>query len=196
MQTAPESDPRYAEIARMYSERLNDRTIPHPPVFAIFSAIPGSGKTTLALKLAADLGAQYINHDAMRDIVRQLGWNLDELYIPYASKLLNDEIMRHDSNKLIILDASIDRNPQMYYDAVRSYKAKPLIIRLKLPLSIIRKRLETRDGADSPLLEDLARYEREFDYSCDNVKADITLSAAYEYTDVLTRVKNLIGFAR
>lgn len=44
---------------------------PHPRAIIGFCGVPGSGKTTVAARLTKDLHANYIQQDAMRDIVRK-----------------------------------------------------------------------------------------------------------------------------
>ena len=186
----------YDEIAHEFISKQPYRTIPYPPTLLIFSAMPGSGKTTLARKLAADLQAQYINHDAIRDFIRRKGVDPELVYMPAVSIRIEEQIMANDANKLIILDGSLDRTWEIFFKTASNLKAMTIIIRLTLPLTIIRDRLRIRDKEDSKLLDQMERFKNDFEECQKHVAADLTLGKDYNYAEVLEFVRNKLHAAK
>lgn len=179
-------------IADEYMGLLNDRTIVNPKYMITFSGVPGSGKTTLARRLASDLKAQYVHHDTMREIIAKHGYNVVGLAIAPISKIVVNRILHGDNNKLLILDSSLDRTWQMYFDHVTQEKITPLIIRLDVPRDIVFARLVARDGLDSPLVKRFEAYVSEYENCKAKVPATMTLGESYDYDRVLAEIKSII----
>lgn len=170
-----------------------NREQPQAAACIIFSGVPGSGKTTLARKLARDLKAQYIRHDDIRKLATAHDYDLKKLTISSVSRIVMDLIMEEDANKLVVIDASLDRSWPLFFDHTREHSAKSVIIRLNVPREIIEKRIGKRSEGDFGRVANLDDFFRQFENSKQKVKADIELDQAYDYTDVLGRVKALLG---
>lgn len=181
-----------ADIAQAYEQQQPYRDVPHPPAMLIFSAIPGSGKTTLAKRLVHDLQAQYINHDDMRDILRRRGIAPEGIFMPPISRIVINNMV-NDKNKFVVIDVSLDRRWDIFYAHVKELNALPIVIRLNPPIEVIRKRLLERDGPDGTLVKQLDRFKREFDNCCEHVKADVTIGENYDYGQVLNAVKDKLA---
>lgn len=181
------------DIANAYEQEQPYRHVPHPPILLSFSAIPGSGKTYLAKRLMHDLHAQYMNHDDIREIIRIRGIDPEGLFMPPISKIVIDHMVQHDQNKFVILDVSLDRRWDIYFNSIKEYGATPIIIRLNPPLDVIRERLRLRDGDNSALLQQLDRFKSEFDNCSQHVEADITVGETYDYEHVLQVVRDKVA---
>lgn len=180
------------KLASAYQNTLKYRNITHKSLFITFSGTPGSGKTTLAKKLTQDLQAQYVQHDEIRQMIKGMGYNPYPMNIVLISKLIIDGIMDSDPNKLVILDASLDRTWNIYFDHIKHLNVKSCIIRLSVAKSEIIKRLETRDGdRDHRHLKLIDTFIDQFEACKNAVKADIELKSDYDYKQVLDEVKHL-----
>lgn len=126
-------------------------------------------------------------------MIKKRNVNSQDIFIPDISRLVIDRMVKDDENKFVILDASLDRSWDIYYDHVKELRAIPIIIRLTPPIDIIRERLRVRDGENGELLNQLGRFKSEFDDSCRHVKADITVGELYDYTQVLHGVKDKLS---
>lgn len=180
------------QIAKKYLLAMQNRELTKKPACIIFSGVPGSGKTTLARKLAHDLRAQYIRHDDIRALARQSGYDLARLTISSISRIVMDTIMEHDTNKLVVIDASLDRSWPLFFEHTREHGAMPVIIRLNVPRRVIEARISERSGDDFGNVTNLDMFFEQFENSKRKVKADIELDLYYDYDTVLRRVKDLL----
>jgi predicted kinase len=180
------------ELAEAYLETLSGRDIPHRRVYIIFSGVPGSGKTTLAKKLARDLQAIYIRHDDIRHIARERGYDVQKITISSVSRIVIDTVLKNDENGLIILDASLDRTWLLFFDHAKQQQAQPIVIRLNVPREIIEARIEARHAHDFGKVENIDTFFEQFENSKREVKATLELDEHYDYDDVLGRIAVLL----
>lgn len=186
-------DEIHRQLAMEYLSAMKNRGLQHVAACVIFSGVPGCGKTTLARKLARDLQAQYIRHDDIRELARTHGYDLKKLTISSISRIVMDAIMDADANKLVIIDASLDRSWPLFFDHTREHGARPIIIRLNVPREVVEERIAARSEGDFGRVPNLDDFFRQFENSKQKVKADIELAQAYDYTGVLRRVEALLG---
>ena len=179
------------QLAEEYLAVMKDRGLPHRRVCIIFSGVPGSGKTTLAQKLAYDLKAQYIRHDDIRTLARKHGYNLAKLTISSISRIVMDTIMEQDANKFVIVDASLDRTWPLFFEHTREHEALPIVIRLDVPREVIEKRIAARPKGDFGSVTNLDTFFDQFENSKKHVQATMTLGLDYDYEQVLTRLAQL-----
>ena len=180
------------DIAAAYGQQQPYQHVGHPPTMLIFSAIPGSGKTTLAKRLWHDLKAQYINHDDIRNLIRERGIEPENLFMPPISRILVHRMISSDENKFVILDGSLDRTWEIFFDHAKELHAKTILIRIELPISVIRERLLQRDGVNGPLLGRLDQFRNDFKNCRKQVTADITVGENYDYATVLQAIRDKI----
>lgn len=179
-------------FANEYLATLKNRDVPHERVYVIFSGVPGSGKTTLAVRLAKDLKAQYIRHDDIRHIIRKSGFSVSDFTIAHISTIVIDTILLQDKNKFIVIDASLDRSWPRFFEHAQEQHAKPIVIRLDIPRSIVEERVRARNKDDFGSVARLDDFFEQFENSKKHVQATITLKSDYDYESVLTRVKELV----
>lgn len=182
------------QLADEYMATLKNRNIPHDKVFLIFSGVPGSGKTTLALRLRDDLKAQYVRHDDIRSLARRNGYDVETLTIADISKIAIDTMMLGDANKFMILDASLDRTWPIYFASVKRFGAIPIIIRLDIPKNVVIERIKARDKEDFGKFNrhEIDTFYEQFENCKKHVPASITLGADYDYESVLRQVRELL----
>lgn len=181
----------HQKLANQYLLGLKNRDLPRKRVCIIFSGVPGSGKTTLAKKLAHDLTAQYIRHDDIRELARRLGYDVSKLTISSISRIVMDTIMEKDANKFVIIDASLDRTWPLFFDHTTEHGALPIVIRLDIPKEVVEKRVNLRDKNDFGSVTNLDTFYEQFENSKKHVKATITLGVGYDYGAVLSELQRL-----
>lgn len=167
------------------------RDTPHKPAVIMFSGIPGSGKTTLAQRLARDLSAQYIQNDAARELARQNGI---KDFQPYnVSPELARTIIAEDANKLIVLDASIDGSWRDAIPFYRSLGAEPIVIRITIDTEEALRRMERRGRTDYPALVELMPDRFAKFMACKKeLPADIELTVPFDYEGALQAIRTKI----
>lgn len=180
-------------FADEYLATLTNRDVPHDRIYIIFSGVPGSGKTTLARRLAVDLKAQYIRHDDIRECIRRDGFNVGDFTVSHISTLVIDTILAEDRNKFIIIDASLDRSWPRFFEHAKEQRAKPIIIRLNVPKETVMKRIEARPEGHVGKVADLDDYYKQFECSKKEVPASLELDENYDYKTVLSNVIKLVG---
>lgn len=188
-----QDDSIYQQLAAEYLATLTNRDVPHKKVFLCFSGVPGCGKTTLAQRLRDDLGVQYVRHDDIRALARSMGYDVEKIVISSVSKIAVDEMMAHDANKFMILDAGLDRSWHIYFDSVKEYNALPIIIRIDVPKSTVIERIKKRSEDDFGKfdLDAIDTFYEQFENAKRHFDATITIGADYNYADVLAKVKAL-----
>lgn len=188
-----QTDTLNKRFAEEYLATLKNRDVPHERTYIIFSGVPGSGKTTLAKRLARDLKAQYIRHDDLRELVRRDGYDVADFPAASISAIVIDTILEKDANKFIIIDASLDRSWPRFFEHAREQRAKPVIIRLNVPKETVVKRIEARPEGHVGKVADLDDYYKQFERSKKEVFAHLELDENYDYETVLSKVAKLVS---
>lgn len=175
-------------VAQYYGKMLY-RDIAHPKILLTFSAVPGSGKTTLAKKLASDLKAGYIRADDIRHMLRQAGIDPISVKTSDITRRIASLVLEKDANKFIILDASMDRTWDDFFAHALKMNATPFVVRMNVSDVEVAKRLKGRDGEIKDKAE-MTRFRSDFLRCKEHVMADIELGNEYDYNVVLTQVKD------
>jgi predicted kinase len=174
-------------IASEYVQRLEFLGVDNPKLHISFSAVPGSGKTTLARRLSKDLKAHYIQSDEVRRMLSAKHEEVNSDIVRTITAKIIEYILKEDTNQCIIIDASIDRSWPTFYEFAAKCEAKTFIIRLDIPTAIVRQRLLERDGAINE--EKMRNFRSDFDAGKQNIPADIELGTDYNYGEILAVVK-------
>lgn len=176
------------DIASDYYEKLEFLGVTNPGIHLSFSAVPGSGKTTLARRLSGDLRAQYIQADEVRRMLNARHEEVTSDIVRSITGRVIERIFKEDSNQSIIIDASIDRSWSTFYDFAKKCAARTFVIRLSIPADVIRQRLLARDGAVDEMK--MQRFKNDFEVGKAHIAADIELNADYDYDEVLASVRS------
>lgn len=179
------------KFADIYLSLQGNREIVHPRVMLSFSGIPGSDKTSLAKKLARDLKAQWIQHDEMRHTIAASGYDPRKLSMVVISRIILQKMVEEDKNKFVILDLSIDRTWERFYEYNTMFKTRPIVIRLNVPHDVLQKRLSEREGINHFNLDRFEEFVMDFDTCKKHVTADFELEEAYDYAELLAGIKRL-----
>lgn len=177
----------YQQIFEQHQERLHNLDASHPKIVITFSAIAGSGKTTLAKAIERKYSAVRISNDHVRRIIDGLDLGIDP---PAKQQLLEQYVLRlfdylsKQANGLVLLDSSIDRKYFAVKERVEPLGYRMVFIKITLPRAEIERRVRERHkSAANP-----DAYLREFDrWVTDNerlaaqVDPDITLADNYTF---------------
>lgn len=180
------------QVIDEYLNTLKYRQVAHPRLLISFSAVPGSGKTTLAKRLAEDLQAQYIRADDIRYMLQTKGVDPVTLKISDIARKITQRIIDHDENKCVILDASIDRTWPEFFERAEKMNMPTCIIRLTIPPEEVKRRLIERDGHGKDEA-DMKKFRADFDVCRDHIEADIELYTQYDYVAVLRKISQKLN---
>jgi len=149
---------KYFRLSSYYASLLSLDLNGHPPIVFLVSGLTGTGKSTLAMKLAVDYHADILNTDIIRKEIEGIDKfekHLDKpntgLYAPDKIDQTYQEMFKRLEEKLklnknIILDATFQK--KKYRDKVREivdrYNAIYIAIRCTAPDDIVKKWLEER----------------------------------------------------
>lgn len=183
--TLSEPDQTFYTVLR---RKQQNRDVPHAPAVIMFCGIPGSGKTTLAQRLARDLKAQYIQNDAARELARQNG--IKNFKPHEVTRALTHTVFTEDNNKLIVLDATIDWSWRHIIPFYKEYGAEPIVIRIEIDPDEALARIHKRGRADTATLTEIFDSRvANFVAAKKDLPADIELTEYYDYEQVLAKVR-------
>lgn len=176
---------------KIYNEllgKLQNRDVPNPAAIIMFCGIPGSGKTTLAQRLARDLHAQYLQNDAARLIARRM--HIGKYDAHPVGRQLTRTITAEDANKLIVFDASIDRLWHESLALCKEIGSTPFIIRIIIdPQEAIARMQKRGRHDDAALIEGTHRRVAEFEACKKELPADVEVTVPFDYQVVLDAVQ-------
>lgn len=175
------NDAGFQKIFALHQRHLHNLEVPHAKLIVCFSAIAGSGKTTLAKAIEQRYRAVRISNDHIRRAIDQLDIAKDpaeqqRLLEQYLLRLF--DYLQTQPNGLILLDSSIDRKYAEVKQHTEPLGYALLVIRIELPRSELERRIRERDKSKT----NPEAYLHEFDrWIADNerfaslVKPDLTL---------------------
>jgi aminoglycoside phosphotransferase family enzyme/predicted kinase len=168
----PEEEKKKAkETAANYYRLAWDYTQTHNGQIILMSGLSGSGKTTVARRVARELGAIHIRSDAVRKHLAGMGLNErggDELYSPQMSEKTYQRLFELGKKLVtrgwpVILDAKYDR-AALRQPAIAWCEAQgmPLqILHCHAPIEVLRDRLTARVGDISDATPELLERQQE-----------------------------------
>jgi predicted kinase len=142
----PLSQEVFDKIYQVHKTQLKHLSITNPALVIGYSGVPGSGKTTLSKYLEASLQAIRINNDDIRNIITELGYSNEDrqnILIGYFCRLTQRLLAQ--SNKLIILDSSLDRLYTEVKEFLQSLDVQLFVIGISLSDAEIRARISVRE---------------------------------------------------
>jgi len=138
------------QIYKIHIKKLKNLDFPNKKLIISFSAVPGSGKTTIAKKIETKYKGIRIRSDSVRDIINNLmsankysRLKQREIVINYHLYLLNK--LRTLPNGLIILDSSIDRKFAQVKELADKNKYDLFIIKINVSRKTIEHRIKKRN---------------------------------------------------
>jgi len=139
-------------VDRIVSQLVVPPDRPIPPVLVVLVGLPGAGKSTLARALAPILPAAVVESDFVR---RQLfespaHSDLENRVVHRAAQAVMERLLRQSIS--VVSDATnlIESHREMLYRLAAKCDARPLVVRLVAPETVVRQRLEQRQSARSP----------------------------------------------
>jgi adenylate kinase family enzyme len=181
------------EFASLYVDLLKDRDIEHSHHIISFSGIPGSDKTSLARRLAKDLSAQWVQHDDIRQMIASSGFDPRKLSMVLVSRIIVERIIKEDKNKLIVLDLSIDRTWERFFTYCEQVGAKPIVIRINVPIPLLVKRLTERTDSYQFDPERFEEFVMDFENSKKHVSTEFELQPDFDYDALLSGLKKQLA---
>lgn len=149
---------RYYRLAWEY-------TRPHQGQLILMSGLSGSGKSTVAQKLAQKIGAIHIRSDAVRKHLAGISLSErggDELYTPEMTQKTYDRLLELGitlayQGYTVILDAKYDRQflRQAAIEQAEGHQIPLQILYCTAPVEILQERLHQRQGDISDATADL-----------------------------------------
>ncbi len=149
---------KYFELSRYYTRLFSLDLQTHSPLLFIVAGLSGTGKSTVARKIAVDYHATLVN----TDIVRKEAAGIDRyeqhhdqfntgLYDPKKVDETYELVMRRAAKSLqkgdnVVLDATFQKKKyrEMAHHVVGKHHAKTIIIQCICPDAIVKKRLDER----------------------------------------------------
>jgi adenylate kinase family enzyme len=151
-----------------------------------FSGIPGSGKTFVAKILEKKYKGVRISSDNIRKIIDWLKIvkNKEDKEKILRQYLINFLKNYKFSNKLIILDSSIDRKYKEIFKVAREKRIKIFIVKITASKKGIILRLKKNKGRLKGFLGNFDRWEKDYNNFNKRVKADFVLDISTLKSDL------------
>ncbi|MBW4061392.1 hypothetical protein HJC99_02375 [Candidatus Saccharibacteria bacterium] len=115
------------------------------PVLVAFSAVPGSGKSTLTSHLVNDFGFILVANKHVREAIDQAGFD-PSVGSDYTLTLLN--ILTDDTQPSIVLDRNIDQWYEQIVLWCRQRKYELVVVRINVTYEILKRRIQARRPDD------------------------------------------------
>jgi len=153
-----ESAKKYFELSRYYTSLFSLDLQKNKPILFLVAGLSGTGKSTVARKIAVDYHATIINTDVVRKETRGIDRyerHHDEvntgLYDPKKVDETYEQVMQRTSmvlkkGKHVVLDATFQKKKyrQMAYHVAQKHHATFCIIQCISPDEVVKQRLEER----------------------------------------------------
>lgn len=152
----------FAELDKLFLPTLRHvRHAGHPKLMVVFSGPPGSGKSRVAQAIENHFRGLRLENDAIRTLVAQhypeLGFEERNELVYHYGVHMGNYLAKHAPNGLWIIDSSIDRRHNFFYDFAKQHGFATLLIAMDIPEDIHRSWIT--QGGDRPF-SSLANYLR------------------------------------
>jgi dephospho-CoA kinase len=177
----------------LYKQRLPlDRGNEPRKLMITFCGVPACGKTTLAIRLAADLHCHRVSNDDVRTLLQENNQTPTGIQVGPITRITAGDILRNNPNKVIILDSSIDRSWPGFFETAKEADAATFVIRMNCKREEIAQRLRER-GRDTEYISRHEVFFEQFEICKRAVAADIELESDYVYETVLGSIKEKLA---
>jgi hypothetical protein len=109
------------------------------------------------------------------------------------TRSIAEKIIKTEKNKLLVLDLSIDRTWERFFDYNRTLSTKPIVIRINVPIEVLRKRVSDRTEAGHFSPDRFEGFVMDFENSKRHVVADFELQPDFDYEKLLADIKKRIN---
>lgn len=136
-----------SEIADAYYASIPNKDVRQPKRVVLFSGVPGSGKSTVAKAIQAQLKATHLSNDEVRDCIVAAEPGVGEVERERAKFDIGMEILERlgaETHGLVVVDASCDRGFDVYRDWASRHGFRIVLFRMDIPKDVIRQRLSER----------------------------------------------------
>lgn len=139
----------YNLLFRKYLKTISNLETPNPKLYVTFSAVPGSGKTTISRHIAYALKGLHLRTDDVRKVAKEL-WpdiaddQLEKVILEFTPTIHNRLI--DYPNGLHIVDTNIDRYYQKVFDKAKELDFRLYLIRIDLDKETLLSRIKKRAG--------------------------------------------------
>jgi predicted kinase len=195
------NDALYETVYQAHMDYLKHLDVAHKKLFLCFSAVPGTGKTTIAKVIEQRYKAVRIRTDTVRDIISTLSSYHSTLSAIEIEAIVHDYLFRFlqeykGLNNFLILDASVDRRYKKLFPLLTQLAFPFFVTRIIASREHIEKRIKLRDHASaSYFLENLDVWFKDFEnfahaYDVDiilNNDKDLDLRNLFEKLDLLVQ---------
>lgn len=152
-------------LASKFYAKLENTNLNMPARVVAFSAVNGSGKTTIT-KFLESKGFLSPDPAILRELIFEEGYasDFDERnnIVLQFYKSEHVQKLKNLNNRSLVIDSNIDRNHAIFFNNYGDMCSKPFIIRIDLPLEVNLKRLKKRESnnpeALKKTLENLPKY--------------------------------------
>jgi tRNA uridine 5-carbamoylmethylation protein Kti12 len=186
-------------VASMYYKALPNKYVSHPKRLILFSGVPGSGKSTIALAIEKRFSAIRISNDEIRNEIKKLNPMLNSeiregMKLETVTELL--KLLSNVPNGLIVNDASCDRGYDYYEEWSLSNKYRIVVIRLDIPRDIVEKRIRERGSVGNlgvtGSLANIDNWWQQWENFGETHKAALTITKDTPIEEVLKVVKEAL----
>jgi predicted kinase len=184
------------QLAESYINTLENKNHPHDAFVIGFAAVPGSGKTTLAMKLAQDLDAIRVNKDSLNELWEQIDPEHPEdpqnPLVQTVYQIVNTLLTKYP-NKLVVLDSSLDRKYAETKQILDQRQVKLFVISLDIPREVLVERIKRRNGdAAQPYLDKLDGWITDHQTFLQTYQPDFSFSGDEDYPSLVKKLTALI----
>lgn len=177
-----------AELLKLFSNfesRLTKLDQPNPKLLVLFSGVPGSGKTRIAVEIEKRYAGIRISSGEINSYLYEQNIQIQN---PERNELVREfqlfilEQIKNRANKLIILDSSIDRKFRIVLDWAAKNNWPVFIIQLIIDESVLIERNKQRSTENFlPFISDWIKDQTEFTA---HIKPDLVLHNDYDLSEV------------
>ena len=187
------------EVVRDYLAALPHVNIPHAKCLILFSGVPGSGKSTVAITLEKELSGIRISNDQIRDRISARDPVIapkvrEDVKLAVVTELLKQ--LATMPNGLVIVDASCDRGYDYYASWAQEHGYRIYILRMVIPRETIEQRIKQRGNEGYRVVVDelasLDGWRKQWEAFGTKHKADLLVTENTTLAAVLRSVTDML----
>lgn len=174
-------------IAQEYYDSRPNKEVAHKKLAVFFIASPGSGKTSLRLRIVEELQATYICNDEVRALLTER--NLPAELLRPVVKAVWERLSLEAPNKFIVFDSNVSASfaqPNSYINLTKAKSYELFIVRFDIKPETLIERIGLRDGEQgSYLVEDMPNQTARQNIAKEALRADFILGENDSYDEVV-----------